>query len=189
MGEVVPQFGTVGEGLRLRPFVEADLPFLDRLGTDPAALGYWEYGEIVSPQVRRKRWEVDGLVGAESTTLAVELDGGTVAGLVTFRPRHRGGSPGVCTEIGCALLPEHRGHGVGTEAQRVLIRHLFGYTTVHRLEAVTNDANTAEQRCLEKLGFTLDGVLREEVFQHGRYQSNRVYSLLRHEAGAYDVGG
>jgi [ribosomal protein S5]-alanine N-acetyltransferase len=182
------EFGTVGDGVRLRAFTEADLPFLDRLVTDPRALGYWEYGEIVSPKTRRKRFEENGLVGTESTTLAVELADGTVGGLVSFRPRHRGGSTGVCTEIGCGLMPEHRGRGLGTEAQRVLLRHLFNYTTVHRVEAITNDANTAEQRCLEKLGFTLDGVLRGEVFQHGRYQDNRVYSLLRHEAGAY-LGG
>jgi [ribosomal protein S5]-alanine N-acetyltransferase len=187
MADVV-RFGTVGDGVRLRAFVAADLDFLDRLNTDPEALGYFEYGEIVAAQTRRKRWEADGLVSAESTVLAIELDDGTVGGLVSFRPQHRGGSPGVRTEIGAALLPEHRGRGLGTEAQRVLIRFLFGYTTVHRLEAITNSANLAEQRCLQKLGFSRDGVLREEVFQHGRYQDNVLYSLLRHEAGPFDVG-
>lgn len=189
MADEMPRLGAVGDGLRLRAFTEADLPFLDRMSTDPDALGYFEYGEIVEARARRKRFDKDGLVSAESTVLAIELDDGTVAGMVSFRPRHRGGSPGVCTEIGCALLPEHRGRGLGTEAQRVLVRFLFGYTTVHRLEAITNDANVAEQRSLEKLGFSLDGVLRGEVFQHGRYQDNRVYSLLRHEAGPLDFGG
>jgi [ribosomal protein S5]-alanine N-acetyltransferase len=182
------RFGTVGDGLRLRALVEDDLPFLDRLSTDPEALGYWEYGEVLEARARRKRWELDGYISAESTVLAVQLDDGTVAGIVSWRPRHRGGSPGVCTEVGCALLPEYRGKGLGTEAQRVMIRFLFGYTTVHRIEAITNDANTAEQRCLEKLGFSLDGVLRGETFQHGRYQDSRVYSLLRHEAGTH-LGG
>ena len=45
-------------------------------------------------------------------------------------------------------LPEHRGRGIGTAAQRLVAEHLFAHTTVHRLEAVTETINIAEQRAL-----------------------------------------
>jgi hypothetical protein len=64
--------------LRLRPFTEADLDFLDRLDTDPDALGPFEWFGFRDPRTRRRRWEKDGFLGAESSALAIELAGGEV---------------------------------------------------------------------------------------------------------------
>jgi len=140
-------------------------------------------------QARRRRWEKDGYIGVESTALAVVLPDGTVAGITSWQPRNRGGSPGVCYEIGLALLPDHRGRGLGTAAQRLLVDHLFRYTTAHRLEALTNTRNIAEQKALERLGFRREGVLRGIVFGNGAWQDNVIYSLLRDEAPGYNPSG
>jgi len=43
--------------------------------------------------------------------------------------------------------------GLGTAAHRLLVDHLFRYTTAHRLDALTNTSNHAEQRVLERAGF------------------------------------
>ncbi|MFF3518179.1 GNAT family N-acetyltransferase [Streptomyces sp. NPDC002573] len=48
-----------------------------------------------------------------------------------------------------ALLPEARGQGFGSEAQRPLVRYLFAHTTVVRIEADTEAENVAEQRASE----------------------------------------
>jgi RimJ/RimL family protein N-acetyltransferase len=167
----------------LRAFQADDLPFLDRLCTDPEAVGAFEWPGFMDVRLRRRRWEQDGYIGDASAALAVVLPDGTVAGLVSWRAQHRGGSPGACFEVGAALLPEHRGRGLGTAAQRLLVDYLFAYTTVHRLEAITNTANIAEQTVLERLGFQREGVLRGMVFGHGAWQDNVMYSLLRDEAG------
>lgn len=53
--------------------------------------------------------------------------------------------------IGIVLLPEHRGKGYGTAAQRRLARYLFD-TTVQRVEAGTDAEDIAEQRALERAG-------------------------------------
>ena len=104
---------------------------------------------------------------------------GTVIGIVSWKAVHRGGSPGTCFEIGAALLPEHRGRGLGTIAQRLLVDHLFRFTTVHRLEAGTDAGNVAEQKALERVGFTREGVLREVAFRDGAWRDGVLYSLLR----------
>ncbi|HVQ94092.1 MAG TPA: GNAT family protein [Mycobacteriales bacterium] len=169
--------------IALRAFQADDLPFLDRLGTDPTVLGPFEWPGFTDARSRRRRWELDGYLGAETSVLAAVLPDGTVAGLVSWRVHNRGGSPGVCYEIGMALLPEHRGRGLGTAGQRLLVDYLFSYTTVYRLEAMTNVHNLAEQKVLERLGFQREGVLRAIVFSRGAWQDNAIYSLLRPEAG------
>jgi ribosomal-protein-alanine N-acetyltransferase len=181
--------GAAVEQLTLRAFGEDDLPFLDRLCTDPDALGVFEWPGFTDVRARRRRWEKDGYIGGESTALAVVLPDGTVAGMASWRARDRGGSPGACYEIGLALLPGYRGRGLGTTAQRLLVDHLFRYTTAHRLEALTNTKNIAEQKTLERLGFQREGVLRGIVFGNGAWQDNVIYSLLRDEAPGYIPSG
>jgi RimJ/RimL family protein N-acetyltransferase len=51
-----------------------------------------------------------------------------------------------------------------------------------RIEAHTDVENFAEQRALEKAGFTREGVLRSVVFRDGRWRDALSYSVLRDDA-------
>ena len=82
-------------------------------------------------------------------------------------------------EIGISLLPEHRGQGCGTEAQRQLVDYLFSTTSTHRLEARTESDNIAEQRALERIGFRREGVRRAGSFRDGLWRDGLLYGLLR----------
>jgi [ribosomal protein S5]-alanine N-acetyltransferase len=166
------------DNLTLRAFREDDLGFLDRLCTDPEALGPFEWAGFGDVRARRRRWEQDGFVGADSAALAVVLADGTVAGIASWKAKNYG-SPGACYEIGLALLPEHRGHGLGTAAQRLLVDYLFTYTIAHRLEALTDTENIAEQKALERIGFKREGVMRGVFFQRGTWRDQAIYALLR----------
>jgi ribosomal-protein-alanine N-acetyltransferase len=169
----------MGQRVTLRAFSEDDLPFLDQLCTDPEALGYFQWYGFIDVRTRRRRWEQDGYISPESTALGVVLADGTLAGITSWRKSDTGPAASACYEIGAALLPEHRGLGLGTEAQRTLVDHLFNTTIAHRLEAYTDAENIAEQRALERIGFQREGVLREVIFMHGTWRHIVLYSLLR----------
>jgi ribosomal-protein-alanine N-acetyltransferase len=166
----------------LRPFTEGDLPFLERLSTDPDALGPYEWAGYSDARSRRRRWETDGYVGTTSTALAVVGPADTVVGIASWEARTRGGPIGACYEIGLALLPEHRGQGWGTAAQGLLVDYLFQFTLANRLEAQTDAENAAEQSALERIGFKREGVLRGVRFRHGIWRDMMIYGLLRAEA-------
>jgi hypothetical protein len=90
----MPATWTSDDGkLGLRAFTAGDLEFLDRLGADPEALGPFEFAGIGDPRARRRRFEQDGYVGAESTAVALVLADGTVAGIASWYRRERGVSP------------------------------------------------------------------------------------------------
>jgi [ribosomal protein S5]-alanine N-acetyltransferase len=172
------------EQVILRPFREPDLPFLERLGSDPAVTGRYVWAGFRDPRIRRLRWEKDGYVGADSTALAViGKDPGSgqeaVLGIASWEARDRGGPPGGCYEIGLALLPECRGRGLGTTAHQLMVRHLFDCTLAQRLEAQTDADNIAEQRALERVGFSREGVLRQARFREGGWRDMLIYGLLR----------
>ena len=90
-------------------------------------------------------------------SLAVALPDGTLAGIVSWRTVKAGGPEGGCLEIGALLFPEHRGHGLGTAAQRLLVEYLFATTLANRLQAITDVENLAEQRVLEQSGSAARG--------------------------------
>jgi RimJ/RimL family protein N-acetyltransferase len=81
--------------------------------------------------------------------------------------------------VGIALLPQARGRGYGSHAQRLLARYLFAHTQAHRLEAVTEVDNLAEQRALEKAGFIREGIMRGCGWRDGAWRDGVTYSLLR----------
>jgi ribosomal-protein-alanine N-acetyltransferase len=165
--------------VRLRPIEEADLNRLRRIDTDPVASQPFEWTGFRDPGARRRRWEQDGWISRDSTQLAVALPDGTLAGIVSWRAIRAGGPEGGCLEIGALLLPEHRGRGLGTAAQRLLVEYLFATTLVNRLQAITDVENLAEQRVLERIGFRREGVLRGLAFIGGRWRDGVLYARLR----------
>ncbi len=81
--------------------------------------------------------------------------------------------------FGIDLVPEARGQGHGTEAQRLVADLLFDTTMLNRVEASTDVDNLAEQRSLEKAGFTREGVTRRAQFRGGAYHDLVMYARLR----------
>lgn len=122
-----------------------------------------------------------GLVGEDRGALIVEVvDGGVAIGSVSWHAERYGPNPeSTAWNIGINLIPEGRGHGFGGEAQRLLADRLFATTDANRVEAMTDVENHAEQRSLEKAGFTREGVLRGAQFRAGAWHDIVVYSILR----------
>jgi RimJ/RimL family protein N-acetyltransferase len=171
----------------LRPVNEDDLPVLLKSTQDPEMTGEFEWAGWHDPRVWRLRWNENGLISPDGGVLMVDLGSETpgpktpgpkTLGLVSYR-RHQTGPVSQRWEIGIALLPEARGHGYGTRAQRLLVDYLFAHTPVHRIEAGTEVGNVAEQRALERVGFTREGVLRGLVWRDGAWRDSVVYSILR----------
>ncbi|MGP4102313.1 GNAT family N-acetyltransferase [Nonomuraea sp. KM90] len=63
------------------------------------------------------------------------------------------------------------------------MRYLFDHSTANRIEASTELTNVAEQRALEKAGFTRDGVLRGAGFRAGQWRDGVLYSVIRSDLG------
>ncbi|MEV6876892.1 GNAT family protein [Amycolatopsis sp. NPDC051128] len=161
----------------LRPVAEADLALLEELTNDPVATGEHQWFGWHDPGYLRRRWQETGMLTTDNGMLVPTL-GGRVLGLVSWH-RSRTGPTSFCWNLGLVLVPEARGHGYGTEAQRLLVEYLFAHTQLNRVEATTEVGNRAEQRSLEKAGFTREGVLRGYGFRDGEWRDHVGYSVVR----------
>ena len=74
--------------------------------------------------------------------------------------------------------------GEGWVEDGLLAHYLFAHTTVHRIWAGTEVDNIAEQRALEKAGFTREGVTRATGWRDGAWRDGVIYSMLRTDLAA-----
>ncbi|HEX2131496.1 MAG TPA: GNAT family protein [Actinophytocola sp.] len=118
---------------------------------------------------------------ARSAVLSVlDADSGRLLGGVSWHAVDYGGTVGCSAwNIGIGLLPEERGRGVGTVAQRLLAEHLFATTELDRVEASTDVENIGEQKALARAGFTREGILRGAQVREGVRRDLVHYGKLR----------
>src|SRR5215813_3565398 len=164
------------DDVTLRPVAKADLGILERLTQDPAATGEFAWLGWHNLARYRQSWAANRLISNDDGILMVAR-GEDRLGIVSWRKVPS--TPAYYWNIRIVLLPEARGKGFGTQAQRLLARYLFAHTTVQRIEAATEVGNVAEQRALEKAGFTREGVLRSVGWRDGAYRDGIWYSMLR----------
>ncbi len=166
--------------VELRPVTLDDIAILERQvvndGTDLNWSGFRSRASLVS------RIQDDGYLTATEGWLMVEVPDGPTVGSVGYSATDWARPPySRAWRIGIALVPEWRGKGIGTAAQRALCDYLFTTTAVSRIEAVTSTTNVPEQRALMTVGFTHEGTLREAAFHLGAVHDVMMFSLLRRE--------
>jgi len=168
----------------LRPVTEDDLSWLAGLTDGRAATGLHEWHGWSDPHRVRRQWADSGLLGDSGGMLIVQ-HGTDRVGNISWR-RVQTGPTAFSWAIGIGVAQEFRGRGFGSEAHRLLARYLFAHTQVNRIEATTEITNVAEQRALEKAGFTREGVLRGSTFRQGRWHDQVIYSVLRDDVKLED---
>jgi RimJ/RimL family protein N-acetyltransferase len=173
--------GIDGTQVALRAFRRDDVEWHDAL---PVTSEYDDFGPRPANRSLR-RWLHDRLLAEDSGTLLIERTGDRARiGSVSWRTVTWGPSPpSRSLEIGISLVEAARGRGYGTEAQVLVARYLFGETSAHRVQAVTDVANAAEQRALAKAGYTREGVLRGAQWRRGEYHDMVMFAILRSDPG------
>lgn len=166
-----------GERVILRPVEEADLPTMHRWANDPALAGAYDILRPVSLDDIRRRYRDNRALSAEGGTLLIVRTDGEPVGMVSCHPVHYGVySPSF--NIGIEIEPAERGQGFGSEAQRLFADYLLTVFPIGRVEASTDIENIAEQRALERAGFTREGVARSASWRSGRWHDMVVYSRI-----------
>jgi ribosomal-protein-serine acetyltransferase len=126
------------------------------------------------------RGAITGAIEGKSLILVVEHDGevcGT-AGFNWIDPVN-----GAC-EIGYWLREDVQGRGIMTACCRALVRHAFDDLDLNQVRIGVAVENARSRRIPERLGFHLDGVIREaEKLATGRVDQ-ALYTLLRRDREA-----
>lgn len=86
-------------------------------------------------------------------------------------------------ELGYVLARSHWGQGLMHEALRGVCARLFSALAIRRIEAEVDVANTASHQLLLRLGFAVEGRLRQRWVVRERCYDVHLYGLLATDPG------
>lgn len=171
---------SVGEGAELRRLEERDAGELFALIEQNRERLYWLPDGYSLEDARRfiRLWlEKD----SEGKGFKAGIRCGVVlAGSVGFNNIDRQNGS---VSLGYWLAAPFEGRGLVARSCRALIGHAFGGLGLNRVEIRCASGNLKSRAVAERLGFTLEGVLREAERVRGRREDQVVYGLLAGEWG------
>lgn len=104
--------------------------------------------------------------------------GGELAGVVGYHPvdwRNRSAS------LGYWLAESQQGKGLMSRAVRAVCGHAFGTFKLNRVEIAAAAENTKSRAIPDRLGFRLEGVLRQREWLYDHFVDHAIYSMLASE--------
>lgn len=165
-----------GSSISLRPVEESDLEFVHAGVNHPEVRPYVGQS-FPTTLARERRYFEEHNETLDAIELLVEADGEPV-GVVEFDPIDR--ESGVA-ELAIWIHPDHQGHGYAREAVELMCTYAFDELRLHKVTANAYDRNEASLGVFESVGFTREGVGREDAFFDGEYQDTVYYGLLADE--------
>ena len=169
------------ERLLLKPLAVNDLDFVYQHFSDPAIYRYLVDEEPVSTCIQAQeivdfyaqpmgksynRW----VLVLKSEARAI----GTCGYHLWDKRHHR-------AEIGYDLAQASWQQGFMTEALETVLSFGFDEMALNRVGAMVHPENEASLRLLAKLGFQMEGLLRDYYYQDGRFYDHWLLTLLKQE--------
>lgn len=171
-----------GEGVRLRPMEDGDVPLLARWLNDPDVRHWLHLSEdserLLTLEAHRERFE---RIRADPAHVSwcIETKDGQPIGEIGLMDIHRLHSR---AELGVTIgEKDFWSRGYGTDAVRRVLRYAFEEMGLRRVGLITDEDNLRAIRCYEKCGFVREGLLRAFRLRHGRPLNMVAMGALREE--------
>ena len=145
----------------------------------PASDDLWTYIPMGPFESAAQFAEVMSLVGAQQswrTHLFRDVETGAPLGMASYmRIRPEAGS----AEVGSVVFSKQlQRTPAATEAMYLMALHLFDDLGYRRYEWKCNNANEASKRAAIRLGFSFEGVFRQDQVVKGRNRDTAWYSII-----------
>jgi RimJ/RimL family protein N-acetyltransferase len=169
-----------GSRVNLRRHVPGNLRAFERWYADPdvARLTRYQDGPMRPDEI--ERFFTARVVGPDSLALAVHERGSErLIGTCAFSQ--------LDGDNGSALYhitigeKDAWGHGYGTEATQLMLRHAFGTLNLHRIALSVFEFNERAIRAYARCGFVIEGRSREAIWREGRWWDEITMSILEPE--------
>jgi len=169
-----------GSRVNLRRHVPGNLQAFERWYSDPdvARLTRYQDGPMRPDEI--ERFFTARVVGPDSLALAVHLrDSERLIGTCAFSQ--------LDGDNGSALYhitigeKDAWGHGFGTEATQLMLRHAFETLNLHRIALSVFEFNERAIRAYAHCGFIVEGRSREAIWREGRWWDEITMSILEPE--------
>lgn len=159
--------------ITIRRFNEADIPNKVKWINDPRNNGFLHY-DLPLEADKTLIWFEKNMNREDRYDAVIEADG-IPCGLIGLLSIDRKNSKAeYYVSMGEA---EYKGKGISTEASRLLLAYAFGELGLNRVYLYTEVENIPAQRLFEKLGFTKEGRVCNDLFSRGKFVDRFLYAM------------
>jgi len=142
---------------------------------------YWHLSGVTSPYSKK---DIEQFINESSSNLKtdcqlrlviIDISTKKRAGLLDvfeYEPLHKRAG------IGIFLLEEFRGHGLASDALRVLIQYLFKIMKLHQLWCNILTENTESMKLFNGAGFNQTAIKKDWIFHNGKFHDEAIFQLI-----------
>jgi len=168
----------VGKKVILRPIEEEDLEMLRELTNDPdfeKMIVGWSFPVSKKDQ---EAWFSNAKNGLDRLRYAIETEEDGAVGMIGLRDIDW--KNGTATGLGMRIArKEIRTRGLATDAWMTLMRYAFNELRLNRVNGSALAYNKASLRVCEKVGFKVEGTMRQAVFKNGEFHDVVMMGCLK----------
>ena len=169
----------IGEKVRLRPVERSDLAKIVEWRNKPRVLRNL-FSFLPLSMAQQERWFEQYLTRQNELMFIIESEEGIPIGTIGLNNIDYKNAK---AEYGRKIIGEdaYLGRGYATDAGRTLVRFAFQLMNMNRLYMETLADNERTIHVCQKIGFRIEGTLREAIFLDGAYHDILMMALLRRE--------
>ena len=166
----------------LRPLRDDDAPYIFRWLNNPQVMQYWGGLSETLTEEESHEWIRDHSGGEPGVEAFVIQEKGTPVGFIELSGQPDDANYRHMVELDiCIGEPDRWNTGLGTDALKALMRHLFTERGILRIFLQPRVSNARAVRVYEKCGFVKEGVLRDAEMIDGHLQDCVMMAALRDE--------
>lgn len=164
--------------IRLRPLEENDATMIMEMRSDIRDVRAYVGRPFPNNTEGEREWIRSLYHNGPLTTIGFAVEeigsglfvGFVVAGNISYTNRN--------ATIGVFFHKNARGKGYYKEAQVLFYTYLFNEINLHKLTSSIIPYNEVPIKITAELGYTTDGIRKEQIYQNGRYYDEIMISLL-----------
>lgn len=164
----------------LRAIEERDSDLLFQMINSPEiekALGSFS---LPVNEAQQREWIVNYRNSERQIRWMIELENGAVIGVIMlYDIDMKNGT----AEVGYKIMTDMEGRLPGDmdDTMQGVLQYAFEELRLNCIVAHTLESNMRSERLLERNGFVRESVLRQRIYQSGKYVDMKVFSILRSE--------
>ncbi|SIS39630.1 GNAT family N-acetyltransferase [Salimicrobium flavidum] len=158
----------------LRPLEKEDIPFMHKLYNKKEIMDYW-FMEAHFPKERITSGFEQMKDSGRHRRFVISKDEKSIGltGLYDIEPVHRN------TEFGIMIDPVHQGNGHAVEVTEMMVDYAFRTLNLHKVHLVVAKENEKAVHIYEKIGFQIEGDMKEHYFINGKYHDAYMMAIFQ----------
>ena len=166
----------MSEKIELRVLEKDDLEFIYQLNNNPDIMSFCFEEPYNSMTYLEKMYE-KSIENNDVRQFIIKKGKEKIGyvGIYSIDPIHRK------AEYGIMIDPQHQGCGYASIATKLAIDYAFATLNLHKLYLIVDCMNEKAIHVYEKMGFKVEGVLKEEYFVNGSFHDVSIMSIFQEE--------